>query len=149
MEAAHSSETSVNFYRTARLQISKYIFFVSAVRTITLVWWIRNVRYHIDKICRWPHSSELSRYSSSVSASRFWIRFPAGAEIFFPSSRLALGLIRCPIQWLPGGLSPGRSVKLTHSPPSGAAVKNGWSYTAVSLTNLRFKYCGILIRDTI
>jgi hypothetical protein len=53
--------------------------------------------------------------------------------LFTTASSPALGPIQAPIQWVPGALSlgikwPGRETD--HSPPSGAEVKNAWSYTS-------------------
>jgi len=49
------------------------------------------------------------------------------------ASRLALGPMKLPVQWVSGALSlgvkwPGREAD--HSPPSSAKVKDVWSYTS-------------------
>jgi hypothetical protein len=66
------------------------------------------------------------------------VRFPGGGGgggifLFDIMSRLALGPIQPPVQWVPGALSlgvkrPGREPD--HLPPSSAEVKNAWSYTS-------------------
>jgi len=38
-------------------------------------------------------------------------------------SRMALGPIQSPMQWVPGALSPGVKRKADHSPPSSTEVK--------------------------
>jgi hypothetical protein len=56
-----------------------------------------------------------------------------GIFLFTTVSRKAVGPTQSLIQWVPGALSlgvkrPGREAD--HSPPSGAEVKNAWSYTS-------------------
>jgi hypothetical protein len=63
----------------------------------------------------------------------FETRQELGIFLFTTASRTDLGLIRYPIQWIPGALYlgvklPGREAD--HSPPSSAEVKNAWSYTS-------------------
>jgi hypothetical protein len=65
---------------------------------------------------------------SSVGITTGWtvgIRFPVGADIFLPSTatRLAVRLIKPPIQCVPGMKRPGREAD--HSLPSSVEVKNG------------------------
>jgi hypothetical protein len=62
-------------------------------------------------------------------------RVPVGDRNFPPHHRVQIGsrIHQPPIQWEPGALSlvvklPGREAD--HSPPSGAKVKNSWSYTS-------------------
>jgi hypothetical protein len=47
--------------------------------------------------------------------------------------RMALGPTQPSIQWVPGSLASGvrqTGREFNHSPPSGAEVKNEWSYTS-------------------
>jgi len=51
------------------------------------------------------------------------------------ASRLALGHIQPPIQWVTGELSPGikrPGHEAGHSLPTSTEVKNGWSYTTTT-----------------
>jgi hypothetical protein len=71
-----------------------------------------------------------------------------GLEIFLftTASRPVLRPYQPPIQWIPGDLSLGikRPRRETdHSPPSGAEVKNAWSYTSTSPIRLH----GVVLRD--
>jgi hypothetical protein len=57
----------------------------------------------------------------------------AGIFLFTTVTRPVLGPTQPPIQWVPGALSLGvkRSGReADHSPPSGAEVKNEWSYVS-------------------
>jgi hypothetical protein len=64
------------------------------------------------------------------------VQFPAGAgniSLFATASRPALGPNQPPTQWVSELLSPGvkRPVReADHLLPSGARVKNAWSYTS-------------------
>jgi hypothetical protein len=58
-----------------------------------------------------------------------------GQKIFLlaTASKLALGPTQTPFQWVPGALSLGKrrmGSEADHSPPSGADVKNEWTYEA-------------------
>jgi len=65
------------------------------------------------------------------------VQFPAGAMLgcflFAITSRPVLRLTQPPIQWVPRPLTPvikRPGCDVDHSPPSGAEVKNAWSYTS-------------------
>jgi hypothetical protein len=66
------------------------------------------------------------------------VQFPARAMmrifLFATAFRPVLGPTQTPIQWVPSVKRPGREGD--YSPPSGAEVKNAWSYTSTSLTCL-------------
>jgi hypothetical protein len=68
------------------------------------------------------------------------VQFTAGAGIFlFVTSRLVLGPIQPPIQWVPGAPSLGvkqQGCEAGHSPPFSAGVKNVWSYTLTTPIHL-------------
>jgi hypothetical protein len=56
-----------------------------------------------------------------------------GIFLFTTVSRLALGPIQSPIQWVAGALSLGikrSGCEADHLPPYSAEVKNVWSYTS-------------------
>jgi len=66
------------------------------------------------------------------------VRFPVGTRNFSLHHRVQTGFAthQPPIQWVPGSLflgvkRPGSEAH--HSPPSGAEVKNAWSYTSTPL----------------
>jgi hypothetical protein len=71
-----------------------------------------------------------------MDAQILWFNFWLKKEIFLFSnaSRLAVGAIQPPMQWLPGGvLHPwrhGRQGTAYHSPPTSDEVKNEWCYTS-------------------
>jgi len=72
---------------------------------------------------------------TEVRAGRleFDSRLGQGCFLIATASRPALGLTQPPIQWVPGGFSPGvkrPGYKADHSPPYSAEIKNVWKYTS-------------------
>jgi hypothetical protein len=70
-----------------------------------------------------------------MDAQKLWFNFWLKKEIvfFFNASRLTVGAIRSPMQWLSGVLHPwrhGRQGTAYHSPPTSGEVKNEWCYTS-------------------
>jgi hypothetical protein len=57
------------------------------------------------------------------------VRFPTAQHFLFSTaSKPVLGPTQCPIEWVPGPLSPGlkrQGREADHSPPSSDEVKNG------------------------
>jgi len=67
----------------------------------------------------------------TVGVLAFDYRREMGIFLFTTASRPVLWSTQPPIQWVPGALSPGEKRpwrEADHSPPSGAEVKNAWSY---------------------
>jgi len=81
-----------------------------------------------------------SQGSSVRIVARLWAGQPGfnsqegqGRDFFTTTSRMDLGPIQSPIQWVLGVLSPGVKQpghKDDCSPPSSTKVKNMWSYTS-------------------
>jgi hypothetical protein len=74
-----------------------------------------------------------SRYRDCLLAGRPRGRSPGRVRIFSMSSRLALGPIQPPIQWVPGGLFKGvkrQGREANRSSPASAEVKKMWIYTS-------------------
>jgi len=81
----------------------------------------------------------VSRIANWITRSRIWNGRPknrgsiTGKHKKFWLSRLALGPTQPSIQWVLGSLASGirrTGREFYHSPPSGAEVKNEWSYTS-------------------
>jgi hypothetical protein len=105
------------------------------------LWWDRHLFIFIDELDHMLCSaSELTltpvqRWATdwTIGVLGFDSRRGLGIFLFTTVSRPALGPTLPPIQGVPGDLSlevkrPGREAD--HSPPSGAEVKNVWSYTS-------------------
>jgi hypothetical protein len=79
------------------------------------------------------HSSVVWRWATDWMIGSLILSEGAGIFLFATASRPALGPIQPPIQLAPGTLSLGVNRprrEADHSPPSGAEVRNTWSYTS-------------------
>jgi hypothetical protein len=106
---------------------------------VRLSYSLLSVRFHVCSVQFVNKCHFLSLESGAwykIFKLRFEFRMMGCFLLAIAVSRAALGSTQPPIQWVPDALSLNikrSGVKLTHSPPCSAEVKNVWSYTSIPL----------------